>query len=402
MRKVKTRSKPETKKQPHLKTAGEYYARARKHFHAGKFEDAEKDYTAAILLNKEFVDAWVHRGDLYVKTEKLDWALENFERAYHLVSENNQLLPGEGSHRKAIILARIAKVQLAQGEYDKAIRSTGEASRLMEEYTMKKDFFEPWLTRARAWLAKEDIQRAIHSFDKAILKCPSNNVHYIDCLLERARILRKSWKEEEALMDCNRVLRINPKHPVALFERACCREANTFQWSLECAEDLYNAVDIYPEYAEAWSKLTSCLFEIEQFEEVGECAVRALELNHDDPQEVKRLQNILDELEKRNEAQEKALANYHTFVGSFPAAKIFPHRKNARIKGEAFEKTATETSRILLLNPADIAARSKRAAAWIGKGNHEKALEDLDYLVDLQPDNKDLFEIMEIVEFFEE
>ena len=94
------------------------------------------------------------------------------------------------------------------------------------------------------------------------------------------------------------------------------------------------------------------------------------------------------------------MENYHTFVASYPAAKISSHEKNARITGEAFEKAITETSSTLLFNPADIAARLKRAAAWVGKGNHEKTLEDLDYLVDLHPDNKDFCEMMEIVELF--
>ena len=42
-----------------------------KHFHVGKFNDAEADYTEAIRMNNRFTDAWIRKGDLYFRTEKV-------------------------------------------------------------------------------------------------------------------------------------------------------------------------------------------------------------------------------------------------------------------------------------------------------------------------------------------
>ena len=186
---LKTSTK--TKKQSSLKTAREYYARAREHFLADKLNDAEADYTNAILRNKTFAEAWIFRGDIYAKTEKHDMAIENFEEASRLVSANNQLRPGEDSKHKAIILSRIAAAKLAQGKHDDAIRFSAQSAKLMESYTMEEDFAEPWYIQGMGWLKRGRDDRALHCFSCATAKY-TRDACYINSLLERARILRKS------------------------------------------------------------------------------------------------------------------------------------------------------------------------------------------------------------------
>ena len=399
MYKSKKTSKTKTKKQPSLKTAREYYARAREHFRVGKFNDAEADYTNAILQNKQFTEAWVFRGDVYAKTEKHGLAIENFEEAFRLVSANSQLRPGKGSKHKAIILSRIAAAKLAQGKHDDAIHLSIKSSSLMENYTMGEDFAKPWYIQGMGWLKRGRDDRALYCFSKAARKY-TRDACYINSLLERARILRKLARARQALNDCNEILRLNPDHPEALVERANSRSEEAYEWSNEDIEDLRKAVRISPGHPEALFALANCLFGVGRLEEAGEIATKALELNFDNQETAVRLGNIMGEANKTKVIKEKALANYHAFVCSYPGVKISSHRKNAPIKQEEFDKVIAETGRVLLANPGDVATLSKRAAAWIGRGNLEKAREDLDRLVELQPDNPDFLNMQELVKFF--
>ncbi|MCY4053720.1 MAG: tetratricopeptide repeat protein [Hyphomicrobiales bacterium] len=394
-------STTKTKKQPSLKTAREYYARAREHFRADKLKDAEADYTNAILQNKQFTEAWVFRGDVYAKTEKHGLAIENFEEAFRLVSADNQLRPGEGSKHKAIILSRIAAVKLAQGKYDDAIRFSARSAKLMQNYTTGEDLAKPRYIQGMAWLKKGGDDQALYYFTCAAAE-HTRDAYYINSLLERARILRKLARARQAINDCNEILRLNPDHPEALVERANSRSEEAYEWSNEDIEDLRKAVRISPGHPEALFALADCLFGIGRLEEAGEIAAKALalELNSDNQETAVRLRNIMGEANKTKVVREKALANYHAFVRSYPGVKISSHRKNAQVKQEEFDKAIAETSRVLLANPGDVATLSKRAAAWIGRGNLEKAREDLDRLVELQPDNPDFLNMQELVEFF--
>ena len=380
-------STTKTKKQPSLKTAREYYARAREHFRADKLKDAEADYTNAILRNKKFTEAWVFRGDIYAKTEKHSLAIENFEEAFRLVSADNQLRPGEGSKHKAIILSRIAAAKLAQGEHDDAIRFSAQSAKLMKSYTMGEDFAEPWYIQGMAWLKKGGDDQALYYFTCAAAE-HTRDAYYINSLLERARILRKLARARQAINDCNEILRLNPDHPEALVERANSRSEEAYEWSNEDLEDLRKAVRISPGHPEALFALANCLFGIGRTEEAGDIAAKALalELNSDNEKTAVRLRNIMREANKTKLVREKALADYHAFVRSYPGRKISSHRKNAPVKQEEFDKVIAETGKVLLVNPGDVATLSKRAAAWIGRGNLERAREDLDRLAELQPD----------------
>lgn len=390
---------PKTKKQPPLKTTEEYYERSLKNFHTGEFEGAEADCTDAIIKNKKFTKAWTLRGDIYFRTEKFDLALENFLMAYHLISSNTQFLPGEGSYNKAIILCRIAGANLKQGNYNQALINSGKSIDLMEGYTMVKDFWTPWYIRGKAWLGRGNDDEALVCFTRAATKCKQVS-GYVDSLFERVKILPKFWKNQAAVDDCDEILRLRPNHVGALVERARNRSAEAFQWSQEDLEDLRRAIEISPDHPEAWAMLADCLFGIHQLERAGEVATKALELNLEDEKKAKRLRTILAEGQKRKEARIRNLTNYHEFVESYPSAKAFPHKKGAPIKEEAFDAVVLEMSEVLFINPSDIAARSKRVSALVGKGQLQKAADDMDKLIDLDPDNGDFLKMMESIEFF--
>ena len=102
--------------------------------------------------------------------------------------------------------------------------------------------------------------------------------------------------------------------------------------------------------------------------------------------------------QRTKETREKALADYHAFVRSYLFAKISSHKKDAPVKEEEFDKAIAETGRVLLANPNDADTRSRRAAAWVGRGNLQNAREDLDRLIELQPENSDFLGMQELVE----
>ena len=270
MKKLKMKSEIKTRKQLSLKTTQEYYERGCRHFHTGEFSAAEANYTKAIRMDNKFINARIQWGKLYAKTEKFDLAIDNFAEARHLVSVT-QFRHGEGSLYKAKILCHIADAQLALGKFQEAIDTADKSAFLMEEYTREKDFAASWCVQGMAWLKLGNDKNASFCFIRAAAKCTYDS-YYVNSLLERSRILRKSWKTKEALEDCNDILRHEPNHPEALVERSYCRYAETFQSSDADVEDLRRAVAIRPEYAEAWTNLAYCLSNLERLEEVGEAA----------------------------------------------------------------------------------------------------------------------------------
>ena len=199
------------------------------------------------------------RGDVYAKTEKHDTAIENFMQALRLVARSNkQLRPGEGSHHKAIILSRTANVKLAQGKHDDAIRFSIRSMKLIEGYTIGEDFAEPWYILGMAWLKQGREDRALYCFTSATAK-HTRDSHYENSLLERARILQKTWRFKEAFDACTRILQRSPNHVEALVERACSRFGEAFRWSSEDIEDLSKAVRTSPDYPQAWFMLADYL-----------------------------------------------------------------------------------------------------------------------------------------------
>lgn len=383
-----------------LKTAEDYYARARKNFHANEFKNASADFTEAIIRNKKFMNAWVYRGDCYFELKNFDLAVENYIEAAQLVSANKQLMPGQGSYYRSKIFCRIAASQLEQGEYQHAIHYSSESSRLMEGYTMTKDFAEPWYIEGMAWLGLGREDRALHCFSNAIGKCTYDDF-YINSLLERVRIRQKSPKfVEYALDDCNSILKESPNHVEALLERARCRSAEAFQCSDEDLKDIRKAIELSPENSKAWFMLADFLFGLHRVEEAGDVAAKALELNVENEKMSKRLRNIMNEARVKKALQEEHLSNYHTFVSSYSDAKLFPHKKDVVIKEEEFDKTILETSEVLHINPNDVAARTRRISAWIGRGELEKAADDIDKLIDFNTNNEDFLNMMKLIEFF--
>ena len=381
-----------------LKTAQQYYDRAREHFYEEEFDKAEADCTEAILRDEKFRHAWVLRGNIYSETGKYDLAVENFMQGLSLLSTEPHFMPGERSYLKALILCNIANVNLAQRNLEEAIRNSNKSAELTENYTTIKDFSEPWYIQGKAWLEKGNLKEALSCFDSAIAKC-TYEFYHLESLLERARILRQLWKADQALGDCNRVIQRNPHHADALVERVHCRIAENLKSSREDIEDLRKAVRSSPKHPEAWMMLAYCLSSNGRIEEAGEAAAKALELNSGNEERAGRLGSILEKSRRKKEAREKSLANYHTFVRSYPDAKIFSHKKNAPIGEEEFDEAIIKMNRNLLFNPNDLIDRSKRAAAWIGKGNLEKALEDLNKLVGLRPDSGVFPKMAELVKF---
>ena len=277
--------------QPTLKTAWEYYQRASEHFCEEEFDKAEEDCTESILRDETFRQAWFLRGDIYSETGKHGPAIENFMQTLRLLS-TERFFPGDRQCCESVILCRIANVNLAQGNLEEAIRNGGVSAELMENHTFIKDFCEPWYIQGAAWSKKGDIENALRCFGKAMEK-DVYDFYHLGSLLGRARILRKLWRVDEALDDCNTVLQHDSCHAEAFVERACCRCAAAFEWSNEDLEDLRTAVKLSPKHPEARAMLADCLFGTGRLEEAGEAAAKALALNSGNEKRAVRLGNIM-------------------------------------------------------------------------------------------------------------
>jgi Tfp pilus assembly protein PilF len=180
--------------------AGRYLQRARIHADAGHCEDALADVNAALRLAADNVEAFVLRAEIYTKLERFDAALVDYERALELAP---------GSSRT---YCRRAQMWAARGDWQQAITDDDAALRL------DPGLADAHCHRGFAWLKLGNQQRSKADFTAAITlqagHCPA--------MLGHAQVSRLQGDPRAALVELDRVLKIDPRFAAAYLERSLC------------------------------------------------------------------------------------------------------------------------------------------------------------------------------------
>lgn len=155
----------------------------------GEFEDAEKDFTLAISLYPEFVDAYYSRGLTNAETGKYDKGIKDCTKALNLDPDCFYAYMNRGiaHHRK--------------GEYAKALADYNRAISLAPETAA---FYH---NRGNLYKDIGDIEKALGDYNRAIALDKRMQPVYSS----RGNLFRECGEFELAMQDYNTALRLDPE-----------------------------------------------------------------------------------------------------------------------------------------------------------------------------------------------
>ncbi len=208
-----------------------YYKAGEEFMETGRVQDAIDQFTKAIELDPNYVDAYVERALAHEESNDLEKAKEDLERA--LVFDNEE----EEIHYLAARVAYKMKNYDASGQHlDKALKTDPkllEALQLQSKVLLKLNNPDNALIAAKKSVivknnaesnyclgmvneALKNYKEAGRNYEKAI----SKDKEYLPACLALASLHLKLGKTEDALDQCNKVITLKPKNTEARLIRS--------------------------------------------------------------------------------------------------------------------------------------------------------------------------------------
>jgi len=158
-----------------------FQLRARCYKSLQKFTEAYFDYSFAIRTEPDVSDHYVQRGNVLIKLNKLDIALEDFNTAVELDYHVNSY------YNRGQLLCDIGKIDEAIADFNKAYDKDGKQAASQQDMQAKILY-----RRAYAWYTKGDMLHAISDLSTVLSKDPNN----LQCRL----LLCRAYKSNSELL----------------------------------------------------------------------------------------------------------------------------------------------------------------------------------------------------------
>jgi len=140
---------------------------------------AIEDYSHAISINRNYVDALVNRSHALYQTGNYERAIEDCDRIIALEPAN------------AVIWNRRGSAWYASENDDKAITDFSQAIKI------KNDYAAAWYNRANAWYNKRELDKALADLNR----CLAINPSFADAYNSRGKIFEYMGNNESAAAD---------------------------------------------------------------------------------------------------------------------------------------------------------------------------------------------------------
>ena len=161
----------------------------------GDFDLALSDFSKAIEMNPNNVNAFLNRGDAYLEREDFDLALSDFNKAIELNSDNADVYIYRGN---------------AYLKYDKSNLALADFSKAIE---MNSNDAAAYIIRGDAYFEHGDLNLALTDFGKAIELNPDNANAYII----RGKVYHKNGEFDLAKKDYEKAIELDPDDPEAYY-----------------------------------------------------------------------------------------------------------------------------------------------------------------------------------------
>jgi len=243
-------------------------ARAASYEALGEWEKALADATAVISLEPEEPGHYYNRGAIYTQKGELGLALEDFGHAIDLEPDHAQSYAGAAYAHMAAEDYTNAVIQ-----YDRAIglvpteadwylsrawclqaldRLSEAVENLDEAIALDETFADAYYCRGFVRSRMKERELALQDFDTAIDYADNASEYFVS----RAWEYYKLGKFEEAYIDCQRAIELDPEDP-APYDTLCRIQLDT--GNPEAALKLaLEGQDLAPDYAEIYDALALC------------------------------------------------------------------------------------------------------------------------------------------------
>jgi len=379
-----------------------YVRRGSEYSQQGEFVKAIKDFDKAIKLNPKDNDTIRERG----------WAQFSNGNSFKATGDLTQVI--KANPKDAIALNYRGQVRAAQKEWDEAIEDFDVAIRFNSK------FYEAFCNRGSAYVGQGEPEKALKDFDAAI-KLDEKNVQghllrgklnavtdvdkaiadvdaaithkgdYVPALVFRSQLrLRKSaW--DQAIQDCNTVLKLEPKNADAHLARGMAFNGKgqfddaikDFDWI-----DEQKGGDAAPAVtrADAFSNRSFSYYQKGEYLTAIDSAYFALLAKGDHA----RAHYYRGMAYNARSQFDKAIFSLNRAIRYDPDfAEAYSHRGYAYGAKNNFDRALTDLNKAIELQPLLAEAFQRRGLAYIGKGDLVEAMKSLDESLRLKPDSPD-------------
>lgn len=363
-------------------TAEEYLARGQVNFAAGDFEAAIADFTGAIELDSEAVEAYYWRGQAYQALEEYEQAIADFDQALTLDPDLTEAYVKRGA------------AFLQSGDFEWALLDLDEAIQREPESA------EAYLTRGLTNLKLANYEQALADLDQAIQLDASSAEAYAG----RGLVYALNEEVEQGLADLEEALRLDPERAGTYLARG-----NVYVQSgqyEQAVADFDQAIGLEPDNALFYLARASAHVTAGEVELATADLDKALELTTD-PASQERLAHLAEMLQDgtilvpdptvAGLIARGAVAweemNYFQAVPLFTEAidlapdnaRAYYWRAGAHYALDNYQEAVNDYTQALELNPKDTAAYYWRGLVNYDLGENEQALADLSQAITLDP-----------------
>ncbi|MDQ3929504.1 MAG: tetratricopeptide repeat protein [Chloroflexota bacterium] len=184
-------------------TAEGYYHRAIDEDKRGLTDLALADYTKALTLNPQYVEAYIDRGTLHWVEQRYVEALRDLNKAVSFDPEN-----ARAYNQRSLVYKSLNNLDKALADADKALE-------LRPGYSMAH------VNRGIVYSIRRQRDRAIEEFSKAIDTDPENAIAYYNRAL--AYVSADDPNFDNAIADLSKVVELKPTRFISIADAYCIR-----------------------------------------------------------------------------------------------------------------------------------------------------------------------------------
>jgi tetratricopeptide (TPR) repeat protein len=307
------------------------------------YREAVLEFSKAIAMKADFVDAWLGRGRTYVYLAQL--------RHQKSAAGDDDSDPTNPDLHKAL------------ADFEKAIELDPTST-------------WAWNNRGVAYFHLGQTDRALADYAKAIELNPGNALAWAN----RARIYHKLRNWDQVIADASKAIKLAPGDLRGWLDRGDAYR-NLKRWEQALA-DHTKAIELEPDNALAWRNRSFTYLDLEQWERALADSSRVIDL---DPKDWTTRYNRGNVYEKKNEL-DKALADYVRVIELSPKfAPAWVNRGGVWQTLGRLDRALDDWSRAIELDPENAVARHNRGGFLAIQGQFAKALPDLSKAVEVNP-----------------
>ena len=331
---------------------------------AGETDRAIVEYTKAIELKPDYVEAYVNRADAYCQKGWYDLAIAECNKAIELGKTS-----AAAHYNRGNAYLKKGRLDLAIADYDIAIR-------------LRPAHADAYINRGTAHYRKGQDDIALRDYEKGIELA----LEPAEAYNNRGLIRRRRGQYDLAIQDHNQAVKLMPDRAEAYYNRG-----NTFFEMGEYARailDYSKAVELKPDYAEAYDDLGITRVQREELDQAIRNYDKAIELK---PNYAKAYHDRAFAYYRKGEYQ-KAINDYTKAIELPPGhPEAYKHRGVALAALGKYETALHDFDKAIELKPDDGEAYLNRGAAHCYLGRYDAAIRDCDMAITLKPNSAEAY-----------